>query len=388
MKTVVCVTNMPVPYREKIHERVSEWMNGDYHVIYCHRREPNRMWNVEAGAYSKSFLRESLVTLNDRFIHVNLDVWPTLNRLDPEVVITTGFNPTFLFAFLWCMMRNRKHISFTDGWLRSESNLTLTHVLVRKIVYRWSKAFLGPGRHSLDLFRHYGCPEQALFQSHLCADNDFYKRFAGVAPKEYDIAFSGQFIDRKMPLFFAEVAKLLKAKKPDLRVLLMGDGPQREAVLDVLRAGVVDFHYAGFLSQAELPNYYASAKVFLFPTQLDPWGVVANEACAVGIPVITCPNAGVADDLVLHGHNGFVLELDAEAWCQHAWKLLSDKTLLDAFSKNALVKVQDYNYDAAAEGIVAALKYCGVAEPLIGVQGGAEWEAAPQTDEACGMPSS
>ncbi len=364
-------------------------MNGDYHVIYCHHREPNRRWNVEAGAYSKSFLRESLIELNDRFIHVNFDVWPALNRLDPKVVITTGFNPTFLFAFFWCVIKSRKHISFTDGWMRSESNLTFIHVLVRKFVYRWSNAFLGASRHSLDLFRHYGCPEEALFQSHLCADNDFYKRFAGAAQKKYDIAFSGQFIERKMPLFFAEVAKLLKAKKPDLRVLLIGDGPQREAVLDVLRAGGVDFLYAGFLSQAELPNYYASAKVFLFPTQRDPWGVVANEACAVGVPVITCPNAGVANDLVLHGHNGFVLELDAEAWCQHAWKLLSDTTLLDMFSQNASAKVQDYSYDAAAEGIFAALKYCGVAVPT-SVQSGAACrrttsgtsDASPQADEA------
>jgi glycosyltransferase involved in cell wall biosynthesis len=361
MKTVVCVTNMPVPYREKIHERVSKWMNGNYHLIYCHRREPNRLWDVELGAYHNLFLRPSSIWRNDRLVHINFDLWPVLNRLNPGIIITMGFNPTFLLAFFWCIAKNRKHIVFHDGWKRSEANLTFVHVLVRKLVYRWSAAFLSPSRHGLDWFRHYGCPEKALFQSHLCADNALYRRFAG-APKTYDIAFCGQFIERKMPLFFADVAKLLKVKKPDLRVLLIGDGPQRETVLDILRRSEVDFHYAGFLTQAELPRHYASVRVFLFPTQLDPWGVVANEACATGVPVITCGNAGVADDLIVNDYNGFVLELNAEAWCQNAWRLLSCQTLLNEFSRNALAKVQEYNYDAAADGIVEALKYCGVAD--------------------------
>ncbi len=114
-----------------------------------------------------------------------------------------------------------------------------------------------------------------------------------------------------MPFFFAEVAKHLKLKLPGLRVLLLGDGPEREALLADLRAAEIDFHYAGYVSQAALPTYYAAAKILLFPTKLDPWGLVANEACAVGVPVITCANAGVAGDLILHGYNGYILELDA-----------------------------------------------------------------------------
>jgi glycosyltransferase involved in cell wall biosynthesis len=361
-KKVVYVTNMPQPYREQIHQRVSEQMNGNYHVIYCYTREPDRLWDINPGAYSRSFLKKSFITLKNRppdrtmFIHVNFDIWSELNRLDPQVVITTGYNPTFLFALLWCLVKRRKHIVFTDGWLKSEENLSWVHVLIRKIVFRLSSAFLGASQHTLDLFRHYGCPEKALFLSYLCADNDTYKRFVG-AEKKYDILFSGQFIKRKMPLFFVEVARLLKAKMPNLRVLLLGDGPDRESVLEALRTAGVNFTYMGYLSQAELPAHYASSKIFLFPTVLDPWGVVANEACAVGVPVITCSNPGAANELVIHGYNGFVLDLDPKIWCEHVLKLLRDKSQWDTFSRNALEKVQEFNYNAAAEGIVKAAAF-------------------------------
>jgi glycosyltransferase involved in cell wall biosynthesis len=353
---VVYVTNVPAPYREAIHQRVSESLNGNYHVIYCHEREPDRLWEVSLGTYNKSFLKASFVAFRGRFIHANFDVWPALNRLNPSVVITTGFNPTYLLALLWCMINRRKHIVFNDGWLRSEQALTFIHISVRKFVYRRSKAFLGPSRHTMELYRHFGCPEEALFQSHLCANNDLFMRFVQTG-KSFDIVFSGQFIERKMPLFFAEVIKRLKAKKPDLRVLLLGDGPLRLELLEALRKTEVDFHFAGYVAQANLPAHYASAKLLLFPTLLDPWGVVANEACAAGVPVITCPNAGVAGDLIVDGYNGYVLDTDAATWCEHAWKLLNDDVLRNTFSRRALQKVQEYNYDAAAKGILEAVQF-------------------------------
>jgi len=358
-KKAVYVTNIPAPYREKIHQLVSDRLQGEYHVVYAHTREPDRLWDVKAGAYGRSFLRKSFITYRGRFIHVNFDIWPRLTELDPRVVITTGFNPTFLFAFLWCLLHRRRHIPFADGWLKSEEKLTFIHRLVRRLIYRRSAAFLGASRHTLDLYRHYHCPEAALFQSHLCADNDYYRGFAG-AEKRYDIAFSGQIIDRKMPLFFAEVARLLKERKPDIRALILGDGPDRERMLEALRAAGVDHHYAGFASQGDLPAHYASARLFLFPTRQDPWGVVANEACAVGVPVITCENAGAANDLVRNGVNGLILELEAGLWRDRILELLFDPPRMADLSRNALESVKAFSYEAAAQGIVNAIAYAEI----------------------------
>ncbi|MBC7507657.1 MAG: glycosyltransferase family 4 protein, partial [Ferruginibacter sp.] len=85
-----------------------------------------------------------------------------------------------------------------------------------------------------------------------------------------------------------------------------------------------------------IPDFYNKAKIFLFPTLSDPWGIVANEACASGVPVITCKNSGSADDLVIDGHNGYVLPLDPEIWADSILKLLTNTNLLQQFSDNAL----------------------------------------------------
>jgi glycosyltransferase involved in cell wall biosynthesis len=244
----------------------------------------------------------------------------------------------------------------TDGWIGSERNLSWLHRVVRKIVFRFSSAFIGASKHSLELFAHYGCNKNAFFQSHLCANNKVFGSYLNTE-KKYDIIFSGQFILRKMPLFFVEVAAKLTIKLGSCRTLVMGDGPQRELFIKGFQDNGVDFYYPGFIPQKNLPAFYASGKIFLFPTLSDPWGVVANEACAVGVPVITSDYAGVAGDLIIHGYSGYILPLDSEIWADHVVRLLNDNNLYMKMSKNALSKVQEYSYENAAQGIVNAIRY-------------------------------
>lgn len=356
MTIKVCmVTNIPAPYREKVHELVNKELDG-YHVIYCQDREINRKWEFPFGDYPRTFLKKRVINYKGNSIHINPDVWSALNAINPDIVITCGFNPTFLMAFLWCVLKKKKHICMNDGWLKSEDKLSLFHKMIRKYVFYASDAFIGASNHSLDLYRFYNCPEEMLFKSLLCVDNEYFKRHIE-EEKKYDVMFSGQFIDRKMPRFFCCVVKKIKEKKKDCSVLILGSGPQKNEFLGQLNKFGIDYYYPGFVQQNDLPNYYASAKLFLFPTLNDPWGVVANEACAAGVPVITCENAGVANDLILNGQNGFILPLKSDIWADACFKLLNNKTLYKRFSKEAMSRVQQYNFDVAATGIIDAVKY-------------------------------
>lgn len=74
-------------------------------------------------------------------------------------------------------------------------------------------------------------------------------------------------------------------------------------VVDHAGEGVV-FH--GSVSRAEMVRAYQEASVLVFPTLCDGFGMVAAEALAHGVPVITTPNAGAAD-LIVEGRNGFLV---------------------------------------------------------------------------------
>jgi glycosyltransferase involved in cell wall biosynthesis len=141
-----------------------------------------------------------------------------------------------------------------------------------------------------------------------------------------------------------------------LKVIFIGSGPLGEEMVSFMTAEKIDFHYPGFIQQSDLPEYYNSSKIFLFPTKCDTWGVVVNEACASGLPVITCENAGIADDLVIHNYNGFILPLEERTWCDHILQLLDNPALYNEFSKHSLEMIKKFSIENAVKGFMDAIE--------------------------------
>ena len=105
MMRIALVTNTPPPYRVPIFSRVAAWPGVDFHVIFCAKREPNRMWDLPPMQFPHYFLRERFFTRADRYSHHNPDVVALLWKLAPDVVITDGFNPTHLYAVMLTLAR-------------------------------------------------------------------------------------------------------------------------------------------------------------------------------------------------------------------------------------------------------------------------------------------
>lgn len=75
-------------------------------------------------------------------------------------------------------------------------------------------------------------------------------------------------------------------QEPRLRLLMVGDGPQSDlihAILDPLGEAV---HFAGRISQAELPAYYHAADLYVSPSHSDGSSISLLEAMACGRPVL------------------------------------------------------------------------------------------------------
>ncbi len=359
------VTNIPVPYRLPVYENLANDPAIDLCVYFFSGREPDRHWTLKTGRFPHIFLREKFISFRERYIHTNVDIWGKLREFQPDVVITTGFNPSHLMAFLYARLHGARHIAMTDGTYLSEKKLSLVHRVVRRIVYAGSRAFLGPSEGAFQLYRSYGIDPKRVFKSHLCADNAaFYT--TPYPDKKFDFIFCGRFVGIKNPLFAIDVA-LQTSKRLGRRtsLLFVGSGTlesqMRKAALAA--ADYVDCEFAGFADQALLPGLYSSARIFLFPTLWDPWGVVANEACAAGLPVLVTPVAGSAGELIRHTENGFVLPLELERWTDVAVQLLSDRTLYRSMSLRSLELVQDYSYANAATGIINAVAASTQDEP-------------------------
>ncbi len=359
MPKIALVVNEPPPYRIPVFNRIAATPGISLRVIFCCRREPNRHWDLPPIAFEAVYLRERITTVRGRYIHNNPDVMSALNRFRPDVVVGNGFNPTHLYARGWCTLRRRPYVPMTDGTLRSERSLSVIHRLARRIVYRGSRSFIAAADGGIRLYQSYGVPADACFLSCLCIDN---QRFAPTPAdrKAYDFIFCGRLEAVKAPLFALAVAEeTARRLRRKTRLLVVGSGSLDAAMRQAAAAAGerVDTVFHGFATQAALPDLYRSARLFLFPTHYDPWGVVANEACAAGLPVLVSPPAGVAGELVVDGSNGHVLPMQAQDWADCAAALITDPERYRRFSQNSLRQVAGYTFDQAAQGIIDACRH-------------------------------
>ena len=285
--------------------------------------------------------------------HFNFNIFKILNRKQPDIVITSGFNITMLVAFFWTFLNKKKHIPFTDGTIDSEKKLTFLHKIVRVIVYKKSFSFLGASNKSIELYKKYGISKNKIFKSVLSIDN---KKFnLRKIKKEYDLMFSGQFIQRKNPLFFLELFKILSEDNKNLKALMLGDGIMKNDLINYINKYSLNVHLPGYVQQDDLPLFYNKSKLFIFPTSNEPWGLVCNEAIASGVPVITNRLAGCSEEIVINDLNGYVLsDFDKKKWLKKIKFLLRNKNKVAEFSINGKSNLRKYNFKNSAIGIYNA----------------------------------
>lgn len=94
------------------------------------------------------------------------------------------------------------------------------------------------------------------------------------------------------------------ADRMDVTLLLAGDGPQRSELERYAEALDGDVRFLGFLDRTDLPAFYSTIDVFVFPGRLETQGLVALEASACGTPVVAA-NAGALRHTVLEGVTGY-----------------------------------------------------------------------------------
>lgn len=98
---------------------------------------------------------------------------------------------------------------------------------------------------------------------------------------------------------------------PSARLVLVGDGPYRETLAARAPAGRVIF--AGEQTGVALAQLYASADLFVYPSETETFGNAVVEAQAAGLPVVVATR-GATKELVVAGVTGVVVDAsDASA---------------------------------------------------------------------------
>ncbi|MDW8137501.1 MAG: glycosyltransferase family 1 protein [Bacteroidota bacterium] len=158
---------------------------------------------------------------------------------------------------------------------------------------------------------------------HPARRSEAWRRMVGVQDRERVVLFVSRLVQEKNLPTLKAVFQQLHALEPELRFVVIGDGPEREELARALPF----VRFLGHQTGEALATGYASSDVFVFPSDTETFGNVTLEAMASGLPAV-CADAAGSRFLVRHGQTGFLCPpYEVEAYVERIRLLLRDEPL-------------------------------------------------------------
>lgn len=154
-------------------------------------------------------------------------------------------------------------------------------------------------------------------------------------PAEIDLIIVGNLVPRKRIDLFLEIVGHVRNIHPDIRAVILGDGPLRESLeshtKELNLQDVV--YFAGH--QDNVAQWLKQAKLFVLTSEAEGLSQAMIQAMLCGLPAIVS-HVGEAEELVQDGVSGFLIQdLDINAFVKAIIRLLENQTMLKDFSKAA-----------------------------------------------------
>ena len=139
----------------------------------------------------------------------------------------------------------------------------------------------------------------------------------------------------------------------DLRVVLIGDGPDKEALEKLaVELGISErVTFTGNLPFDEVATYLKAADIFGFASITETQGLVTMEAIAAGLPVVAVDASGTRD-ILDDGKQGYLVPNDADALAASINQLIESPAKMQRFSNKALKKAKSFDVDRLTKKLV------------------------------------
>ena len=150
-----------------------------------------------------------------------------------------------------------------------------------------------------------------------------------------------------------QAAASVYREHPDLRVVILGDGPEKAALQNLsAELGIAErVTFTGELPFAEVTVYLKAADLFGFSSVTETQGLVTMEAMAAGLPVVAVDASGTRD-IVDDGKQGFLVPNNADALAASIENLIESPEKMRRFSIQALEKARTFDLKNMAKSLV------------------------------------
>lgn len=306
---------------------------------------------------------------------------------NPELIEEIeNWNPDAIFVYGW---KYKSHLQvlkyFKDKkpiFFRGDSHnldeLSLLKKLLRNVILRWVfrkiDYALYVGENNRNYFKEAGINEKQLIWAPHSIDNyrfsnnsdeleheaQQWRNSLSIPSESVVVLFAGKFEAKKEPLLLLSVASDLADF--DIYFVFAGNGKFES---DIITASNNHKHikYLPFQNQSKMPLLYRIGDILCLPSSREEsWGLAVNEAMACGRAVIVSNKVGCGIDLVKHGVNGYVFDVNYSNELKEILKSIIDgREKLKEMGRKSLDIISNWSIEKQSEiiqrEIVSRLKY-------------------------------
>ncbi len=209
------------------------------------------------------------------------------------------------------------------------------------------------------LENEYGVPSEKIYVVHNGISIE-YEHAADVRIKPengFMALYMGRLTLHKGPDVFVRAAEIVAKYNENFRFVIAGSGElERQLIHHTARAGVGRlFYFAGFARGPERMALLKAADMLVMPSIAEPFGLIALEAAAEGVPTIISKQSGVHE--VLH-HRLMADFWDVEELAHHMLALAAYKPLHTFLAREGAREARGLTWDKPAQQCINLYTSC------------------------------
>jgi glycosyltransferase involved in cell wall biosynthesis len=253
--------------------------------------------------------------------------------LKPDLVYVTGWMDRGYFPVLKKLKSQGVPIvagldSQWTGSLRQQIGALLIRWLYKRLFY--SHVWV-PGPLQYEYAARIGFKKTEILSNLLSGNTELFSQAAASLTAEkrnhypQTFLYVGRFAKQKgIDLLLAAYDIYKKNYNGTWGLTCIGNGPMQQ---DLEKAATSDqqINIEAFLPQAELVKRAQAAGAFILPSRYEPWGVVAHEFSAAGLPLIFSEYVGARQQFLIDGLNGYTFYKESAQDLAYKMHLLSSQ---------------------------------------------------------------
>jgi colanic acid/amylovoran biosynthesis glycosyltransferase len=207
----------------------------------------------------------------------------------------------------------------------------------REALKRETQLFITVSKFIKNKILEQGFPAERIITHYHGVDVKKFKPDPEILRKSI-VLFVGRLTEKKGCEYLIDAMAQVQAQKPDIELILIGDGPLKTNLEAMAAKSLKRFQFLGVQSATVVRAWMNCASLLIAPSvtaaQGDSEGLpnVVLEAQAMGLPVVSTIHAGIPE-AVIHGETGFLSpERDSQSLAHFSLRLFQDADLWQSFS--------------------------------------------------------